>query len=400
MLKRVFLIGFFSLAAHAVTAQEIPSASDLQVRIEASIPGYWEVEDFRVVAAIQQGDPITPKALIRFEASISPSKNLFVSAGDHVGPFEVVVQSFDETRTRTLFGTLQLSFSAGNWSGTPDFENPVNGLGLPRDMFLNPTMILGSEEQQALIEKISDNQAGSAQARLAAELERLEVEGAARVAATEQEFEFRLEALRANYAPKIQAEEARLATEIDRLNQEFETRIAALKTAHASKMVGLRATHAAKLASLERDIAEAEDVVLGQERLMAAQKRSLAIQKELMVSFGKRIPASISCKSERYGFTTAFTLVFVVTDVRSTGLYGHAAADSDVAMSLILLSGPTDKNQRFRFTHGYTNLLKSYEVTLNQNGSITGFTAGRMKYPSDVYRRNRESRCDVSLTVS
>ena len=128
-----------SFSPSCLLAQELPSADELMGNL--SIPSYWEVQDLRVVASQSTGDPISPRAMVRFEADVSPTKDLYLQASpDGLGPFVSVIRSVANTDVRTLYGTMDLGYQAGAWSGGFNIENPLAGLGEPQDMFTAPTL--------------------------------------------------------------------------------------------------------------------------------------------------------------------------------------------------------------------------------------------------------------------
>jgi hypothetical protein len=134
-----------------LSAQELPSFNDLQSRFSANVPSYWELKDFRVIASAKRGEPINPLAMVRYEADVAPKTDLFTSTGERAGPFAIVLKTHPQGQMRTIFGTMQLSYTAGNWSGAPVIENPVADLGQPQDLFTQPTLELGSDQQKEVL---------------------------------------------------------------------------------------------------------------------------------------------------------------------------------------------------------------------------------------------------------
>ena len=120
--------------ATAAVAQELPSENELLSRI--NLPGYWEVTSFRLVAQAMVGTPIDPRAQLRFEIDASPVADLFVPSGEGtLGPFTTLIASVPDAATRTIYGTMDLQYSAGNWDGPVVVENPVDALSNQKTHF-------------------------------------------------------------------------------------------------------------------------------------------------------------------------------------------------------------------------------------------------------------------------
>jgi len=84
----IFVFSLTGLATSAL-AQELPSTEDLVSRV--NLPGFWEVEEFRVVAQAMVGTPIEPRAQIRFEIDASPRSDLYMPSGtESLGPLSPV----------------------------------------------------------------------------------------------------------------------------------------------------------------------------------------------------------------------------------------------------------------------------------------------------------------------
>lgn len=318
------------LSTTALSAQELPPPEDLQARVSTSLPGFWEPTAFRLIASVQEGDPINPVALIRFELDVSPKADLFAATGERVGPFDVVVKTFPDADTRTLYGTVRLSYRAGQWSGEPVIENPVRDLGQPQDLFTSPVLELGSERQkeilatirsdaiaearaamdselarlrrehQAALEELTARQASEVAAaedalaariaENAAERARVEEENAAALARLETQYTAKIAALRDEKQPLIEEAEAQLAQAKAELEASLKKEAQDLLTAHEAELIRLKAEHGAakgallaqqaqelatietgfeaKKAALEKQIADADAIIENQEKLI------------------------------------------------------------------------------------------------------------------------------------
>lgn len=305
-----------ALATTAATAQDLPPPEDLAQRVQGGLPGYWSIQSFRLIASEARGDPISPAAAIRFEADAAPVSDLFADVGERVGPFDVVVATHPAEVMRTLYGTMQLDYRAGEWSGVTRIENPVDGLGQPKDYFASPVLELGSDRQQELIEHLKGDTLARARIELDAELRALDAEGAERIDALRAERDAQIRELEAESAAAIAAREAwhrtemaeleqrlmveregaedRLAAEVERYRSELARQREEVEAGHAAALQALEERHAAATGELrarqaeemamletgleamrmrlETQMATADDVIEAQEAVLARQQ--------------------------------------------------------------------------------------------------------------------------------
>lgn len=228
-------------------SQDLPDEGKLLSVIANGLPPYWSVDNLEVVATSRGGDAARPEAIVRFEADATPQQDLFAQTGKEV-PFYLVTRTEEADAIRRLYGFQELTYRAGNWSGTATIENPVTGFGQPRDLFAGPTLEVGTKE---------------AAERLAA-LRNTALTGA------------------------IAAQEAELTT----LRAEHETSVAELKAANSRALAELRSAHTRELAELRsaNDSALAEAEAAGQRRMEEVRRRydaelaDLAAERELLVA--------------------------------------------------------------------------------------------------------------------
>lgn len=314
----------FMLMASTALAQELPPKADLQTRVAAELPGFWTIDEFRVVSAANQGDPISPRAMVRFEAKVVPKADLFSAMGERLGPFDVVVKTAPVDTARTLYGTMDLSYRAGAWDGRTTVENPVNGLGQPADFFTTPVLEIGAPRQQEVMAAIKSDAVGAARAQMEAELRRIVEEGAARgdklraetdealrrlqtenaerlaeakaanaasLGDLEKEYQRLLTEIQNRFDPAVASAEEKVAAETARFNETFAAQKAEMEAAHAVEIAALTEAHAKALGelkakqtaeyaeaeagfaalreSLDRQIAAADDVIAKQETVIA-----------------------------------------------------------------------------------------------------------------------------------
>lgn len=464
MRKSVFTALFFLTTSLPLHAQELPSAEDLQSRLTTALPGFWDIAEFRVIASALQGDPIDPQALVRFEADVAPASDLFSVTGETTGPFTIVVPTYDMEHPRTLFGTMQLDYKAGQWSGEPNIENPVRNLGQPRDMFTDPTLVLGSEEQGAMLATLRDDTVAAAKARLDAEIAALQVERdqrtaeleakfleqandlaanhkataaghAEEVATLEADYEARVVELKETYDPQVSAEEKRLAGEItrlraahgeavDTLNEQQAAEIEELQMAHAKRVGELKAQQAqivaeleagfsAKKERLERQLTEAEAILVVQAKTIAAMETAAGndtYMKELIAqtkernleffkSFGPSMTGSLHCESQNTDNVVSWPIMFNVAEATGTGLSGEVSvgkADQSFPATLTLASASIDRPVKLSFAAAIGNVVSAFDVVLADNGSMRGERSGQMLFGSYGYAGD----CTLTLGAS
>ncbi len=221
----------------AAAAQDLPTRSELSDLVGGQLPSFWTLLEYRTVAEASTGDPISPKALVRFEADVAPAADLFAATGDSIGPFDIVLRTMPAQSRRTLFGTVELTYRAGKWSGAPKIENPIDGLGLPIDMFDRPTLELGSDRQAEVMAMIRDNAISAARAELSAKLQDLSTSQEARIAALTAEHD----------------------AELARLQREFDARRAELERELVSATAEMDRTLASRKADLDRQLKDLEN---------------------------------------------------------------------------------------------------------------------------------------------
>ena len=121
----------------------------IEEHIALSVPPYWRIGEVSVIASVNEGDAIDPLFRLRFEATATSRAPLFepvASAAEALGPFLVLIETTPAETVRTLYGTAEAAYHAGNWVTSVDIENPVSGLGRSRDTFDQPTVLVGGDD--------------------------------------------------------------------------------------------------------------------------------------------------------------------------------------------------------------------------------------------------------------
>lgn len=253
----------------ALNAQPLPDEAALAGQLSRALPGYWQVNDLTIVASTQAGDAMRPRAYIRFEAGAAPVADLHLQAGRE-GPFAVLTRTVEAGASRRLYGVFDLSYAAGNWTGDPLIENPVDGLGQPRDMFTLPTLVLGDPDGEAALQALRTNTLAEAAAALERELAALRSAQAAELANLE-----------IAHAEALAAQRSRNAAALSEADEAFKAERATLERAHREELARLTAEAAPRLAeaeaALQRALAEADSRAAEAMRArQAAQEAELA----------------------------------------------------------------------------------------------------------------------------
>lgn len=274
-----------------VSAQELPPLSELQGNVSAALPGYWQVSEMRIVATSDLGDAAQPRRVVRFEADAVPKAPLFAQSSVE-GPYILVVPTTDVKDTRTLYGTLDLTYRAGKWTGPAEIENPVAGLGQPLSLFSGPTLELGSEAAEARLAALRDQSVDAFAAALERELaekkaahaKTLAEQSAADAKALDDMRRTREKMLaeaqeKANAA--LAAQEARYREELARLTSDNAPLIAEAKAERERLLADERAATTAALRTLQDEAAAELDRLRGEHAtargtLIAQQTQELA----------------------------------------------------------------------------------------------------------------------------
>ncbi len=404
MLYRAMIAALLLATSAAAFTQPLPDIDTLADHVAASVPPYWSIIDFRIVAQDDLGDAARPRAVVRFEADATPSTDLY-SRIDTIEPFALVVPTQQAAAQRVLYGVIDLSYRAGEWSADVLLENPVTALGQPVDMFTEPTLVVGSSEAEALLQSlhqqreaiaIAEHQHALAELTTAqnATLERLRndhdrtmqqlrTEHQHALANLEQELHSELAALTDGLEPRLaearsawndalaEAEVAH-AEAMHALRLEQEDELEALRIAHAQHLGELRVRQRQEIAALEEQldsereqlelrIGASADII----RLQQELTENLAVQREgataLIAAFNDirtqrrnffaALPTEwtgvIHCQDEEHGVDWAEPAVYRVEDASTNSLrgdliFGEAASSLHVHSRYIFSVVATD----------------------------------------------------------
>lgn len=254
------------LGAAMSIAQEVPTDAYVTERLRRTLPAYWKINDVKMVRTDDVGSALMPAADLRFEAVVEPTFNLFVPTGRNLGSFAIVTNSYAAGAQRTLYGTLSLKYQAGKWSGPLVVENPLDGLGVPTDMFASPTIALGSDREAQLRMLLNSED----------------------VTQLETEFQEKLSALKTEHEKKLRAERARLQENLtDQLADASEsnrTELQKIRDQYAQERGMISAKLKQEIAALETGLDARAEFLDGQ---LATSKELIRKNDELLKSISE-----------------------------------------------------------------------------------------------------------------
>jgi hypothetical protein len=385
-------------------AQEMPSSDELNAQLRIQLPSYWKINDFRTISSAQQGDPINPKALVRFEADVAPTSDLYAATGEALGPFTLIVETLEGGSKRTLYGTFTLSYSSGSWTGEPSIENPVASLGRPADTFSVPTLPIGSDRQAQIVDQFKQTVLSDAASRFSSELAKVQAEHEKQMADTRAALEAELRNLENSFKANMAAAQDQNATSLSSLNRAHAAELEQLETAQAKKVGELRAKQAEeiaeleagfgahisrleaqiagseKIASLQNDlVAKTQTIQAQSERLATLMNENRLNRREFFESLGGIFRGSIQCYG---GNTSNFPMTFIVKNVMSTGIIGVAqynggTEDSEWNFNIVLSDSSDDgliTQELFpmKLSIAFPRLPNVYDIVLNTEGVMHG----------------------------
>lgn len=240
------------LLATTALAQALPESDDLSDRVAESLPSYWAVNDFRLIAQTDLGDAARPQALLRFEADAAPTGPLYTRV-DEQEPFAIIALTQGDEETRTLYGVMDLSYRAGAWTGEVEIENPVDGLGRPADLFDRPTLVMGDPEADERIAQLREQREANAVARFEREMMTLRNEHAAALQELRQENATELETAQRDHAAALSRMRSTQEEEREAAEERHEATMRELARQHDAALAEMRTEHAETVAALEQE---------------------------------------------------------------------------------------------------------------------------------------------------
>lgn len=407
--------------AGSALAQDLPAENELADRVVSALPSWWQVSDFRQIAKSDVGDAAQPRVQLRFEADTSPSALLFTEV-DRLDPFVFITETRQADDSRVLYGVMDLTYSAGEWDGAIEIENPVDDLGVPRDMFSSPTLIMGDAESDAVIEDVHEQREAIKVAEFEQTLSELDAAHSNRLDELHTEQESEIAARRSAHSEALVELESELERELDdvrsqyarqrgALQEELNEEIAALEVELEAEIERLQSQLTASEQAQELEAAYLESVearTAMADELRGAMETALAKRVALVESLPQEIYGGVRCRDEEGAVDESWQLAVrfdVVNPSGMSGLFGidetnlRGTRGSSRGSSTLVIRGddlslPLDARLSFAEASAASHLPGSVDVTISDGGVFAGSEAATW----DVDGSSADVTCDYELS--
>ena len=268
-------------------AQQAPTSTQLQANATKDIGAYWSPTSFQIIAKQFNQNPLKPTFVARFQVAATNPEALYVPNGDKVGPEEVLVVTVPAKSARTFYGTEDLTYSAGAWSGPTTIENPADKLGKPIDFYTVPTLVLGGDQYKQAVAQQTTFSLDQRKAEFQKQLDTLQQSDAAKAASIEASFGTSLRNVSSAFDDKLTQQQAALTAELaalltksrqaladqqKKVEQAWADLITQQHDALAQLKLGLQTTQQAVAAKIKL----AQATIDTQKQLIALQQQALA----------------------------------------------------------------------------------------------------------------------------
>jgi len=397
---------------------------------------------------------LKPTFVARFQIAASNPRALYVPNGQKVGPDEILIMTVPAKTARTFYGTADLTYSAGAWTGAIKIENPATKLGKPLDLYTVPTVVLGSDQykqaeaqqtafsldarkeqfqkqldalQQAETAKLDSLQtafaaslkatadATSAQlTKQQSQIATLQTSDAAKIADIEKTFEASLQKVNAEFAGRLKQQQTdltgELSAELTKSQQaladeqkKVEAARAALITqqqdALAKLKLGLQSTQDAVAAKIKL----AQATVDAQNQLIALQKQVLA-NNVTLVSLKSKLAERDQAQLASFEGTWGGTLQ---CDKKAGNPYGVYATQMQLVLKKQvggMLTGqliPTGGDNGYGHGHGYMDMNTAIPASLqivipNDQGGPKVTITSNGRSDTDAHFLNFDAQLDAA----
>ena len=286
-MKIVLIAACLAVAPVMALAQQAPTPELLQANVVKEIGPYWSPTQLRIVAKQFDQNPLKPSFVVRFQMDAANPAALYAPNGDKVGPEQVLVMTVPAKTPRTFYGTEDLTYSAGAWSGPTAIENPADKLGEPIDFYTVPTVVLGSDQYKQAVAQQTTFSLDQRKAQLQKQLDALQQTDAAKVADIETSFGTSLQSVNAAFTSQLKQQQTALTAELGGLldqsrqaladqqktvEQAWADLITQQQDALAQMKLGLQTTQKAVAAKIQL----AQATIDSQKQLIALQQQALA----------------------------------------------------------------------------------------------------------------------------
>lgn len=157
-----------------------PSEEEISDAFSFDIPGEWRVNDFTVEVSQNMGSAVEPLVKSRFRADVKLTEDTYIPVANVAG-VAILSPQLRRDEIRTVYGISTALLDQGAWKISFEIQGqPFANAGQPRGAYPGPTLIGGSDEHIAFVEKIEaereQERAQAEEERQAADAERRERE--------------------------------------------------------------------------------------------------------------------------------------------------------------------------------------------------------------------------------
>lgn len=269
-------------------AQQAPTPTSLQASAIQDIGPYWSTTSFQIVAKEFNDNPLKPTFVARFQIAATNPQALYVPDGNKVGPDEILVMTVPAKTARTFYGTVDLAYAAGKWTGPTKIENPASKLGKPRDLYTVPTVVLGSAEYKQAVAQQMAFSLDSRKAEFQKQVDALQQTETAKLASIEKSFEDSLKTLEDSFSAHLKQEQAQIASlqtsdtsKVDTIEKSFEAGLQNLNTTFTDKLTKQQAALTGELAGL---LAKSRQALADQQKMVEKSWAEVVSQQKAVLA--------------------------------------------------------------------------------------------------------------------
>ncbi len=272
----------------AALAQQPPAPALLQANAAKQIGPSWSPTQFRIVAKQFNQNPLKPSFLVRFQLDATSPAALYAPNGDKLGPAEILVPTVAAKTARTFYGTEDLTYVAGAWSGPTTIENPADKLGKPLDFYTVPTLVLGSDPYKAAVARETAFSLDQRKALFQKKLDALETADAAKVAGIEKSFGAGLQGVNTAFTAQLTQQQAALSAQLAAMLAKSRQALGEQQKAVEAAWTDVIAQQHDALAKLKLGLQNTQQAVAAKIKLAQAtidsQKQLIALQQQALAN--------------------------------------------------------------------------------------------------------------------
>jgi hypothetical protein len=272
----------------AALAQQAPPQTLLEANVGSAIGPFWSPTQFQIVAKQFDQNPLKPSFVLRFQMEATNPAALYAPNGDRIGPAQVLVLTVPAKTTRTFYGTENLAYAAGAWSGPTVIENPAGKLGKPVDLYTVPTLVLGSTQYKDAVAAETSFSLDARKAAFQKQLDALEAADTDKAAAIAQSFAAGLQSLNSSFTEKLTAQQAALTGELGTMLTASRQALADQQKKVQESWTALIAKQHDALAGLSLGLEQTQQAVAAKIKLAQAtldsQKQLIALQQQALAN--------------------------------------------------------------------------------------------------------------------